>query len=225
MQNPYVPSTDASFGAWLDNFSTLLTASPTTYGLVAGDAVAVAAVTATWDAAYAAAINPPTRTSVTIAAKDAARTSAEALVRPLAQQISKNAGVANEDKTAIGVALINSGRTPVPTPTTVPGLALVAAIHFQQTLQYRDTSTPTSKAKPPGAIGVDMRLTLGTAPATDPEAAKPLTVATKSPVVLNFTSLDVGKFATYWARWQTRSGTGGQVLYGDWSAPLTVVVV
>ena len=224
MQAPYIPAPDAQFDAWLNNFSTLLTAAPATYGLTAGDAIAVAAVTATWNPAYAAAVNPPTRTSVTIAAKDAARVTAEALVRPLAQTISKNAGVTNNAKTAIGVNLTNQSRTPVPPPTTVPGLTLVASIHFQQTLAYRDTTTPTSKSKPPGAIGVDMRMQLGIAPGTMPDNAAPLTVATKSPVVISFTSQDVGKYATYWARWQTRSGPGGQAQYGDWSAPLTVVV-
>lgn len=224
MQTPYVPKPDAVFDNWAVNFSTLLTAAPTTYGLVAGDATAAAAVVTPWHTAYLAAINPATRTPVTIAAKDAARTAVEATLRPLAQQISRNAGVANDDKIAIGVNLISTGGTPIPPPTTVPGLTLSASIHFQQTLQYRDTSTPTSKKKPPGASAIDLRMTLGTAPATDPNAALPLTVATKSPIVVSFTSQDVGKYATYWGRWMTPSGPGGQVQFGDWSAPLTVVV-
>lgn len=224
MQAPYIPGPDAQFDSWIANFSTKLTAAPATYGLVAGDATAVAAVTATWATAYAASVAPATRTPVTIAAKDSARTNAEALIRPLAQQVSRNAGVSNDDKTAIGVNLPNTARTPVPPPTTKPGLTLVTSVHFQMTLAYRDTSTPTSKGKPTGAIGTDMRMTLAIAPATDPEAAKPLTIATKSPVIVSFTSQDVGKYATFWARWQTRSGPGGQAQYGDWSAPMTVVV-
>lgn len=224
MQAPYIPGPDASFDLWSANFSTLITAVPATYGLVAGDAVAIAAVVDPWHTAYLLAVNPATRTPATIADKDAARTACEAVVRPYAQTISRNPAVSNMDKIAVGVNLPNAARTPIPPPTTVPALSLVNSIHFQQTLAYRDTSTPTSKAKPVGAIGADMRMTLALAPATDPEAAKPLTVATKSPVVVSFTSQDVSKFATYWARWATRSGPGGQVQYGDWSAPLTVVV-
>lgn len=225
MQAPYIPPQDAQFDAWVTNFSTLLTADPTTYGLVAGDATAVAAVVTPWSAAYAAATNPSTRTSVTIAAKDAARNAATATIRPFAVQISRNAGVSNDDKTAIGVNLPNPNRTPVPPPTTVPGLTLVNAIHFQQTIAYRDTSTPTSKGKPPGATGMELRATVQVGPATDPEAAKPMTVATKSPIVLSFTAPDVAKTATYWARWVTRSGPGGQAQTGDWSAPLSVVII
>ena len=49
---PYIPVKDADLANWLDNFSALITASPATYGLVAGDAVAIAAQVAAWDAAY-----------------------------------------------------------------------------------------------------------------------------------------------------------------------------
>jgi hypothetical protein len=224
MQPPYIPAPDAAFDSWLANFSTLLTASPTTYGLTAPDAVIVAGVTTTWSAAYLAAINPATRTSPAIAAKDAARTAAEATVRPYALQISRNAGVTNDDKVAIGVNLPNSARTPVPPPTTTPALSLAGSVHFQVTLAYGDTSTPTTKAKPPGAIGMELWRFLGTAPSVDPNLASQYGVLTKSPAVIGHGAPDVGKYCTFWARWVTRSGPGGQAQSGPWSAPLTVVL-
>lgn len=225
MQVPYIPPQDGAFDTWLANFSTLLTAAPTTYGLVAGDAVIVAGVTLTWANAYVAAVNPTTRTAVTIAAKDAARLAATAIVRPYAIQISLNAGVANGDKTAIGVNLPNPSRTPVPPPTTQPTLSLVSSIPFQQTLAYRDTSTPTSKAKPPGVIGLDLRRTIQVGPATDPDAAVAYTIATKSPVVAAFTAGDVSKTCTWFGRWVTRSGPGGQAQNGPWSPPFSVAII
>jgi hypothetical protein len=224
-QAPYIPAQDAMFDAWLTNFSSLITTSPTTYGLVAGDATIIAGVTTTWSAAYAAAINPSTRTPVTVAAKDAARNAATATVRPYAVQISRNSGVSNDDKTAVGVNLPNPSRTPVPPPITQPALSLVSAIHFQMTLAYRDTSTPTSKSKPFGATHLDLWVATGTAPVTDPSTAKPLTLATKSPVTIAWTGPDVGKTATFFGRWSTRSGPGGQNQVGPWSAPLSVTIV
>ena len=77
---PYIPAKDALFAAWLLNFSTLLTASPVTYGLTAPDAVTVAGVNGTFQAAYATATNPATRTSGAVAATDVARLDAEAIV-------------------------------------------------------------------------------------------------------------------------------------------------
>lgn len=225
MQPAYIPAPDADFQAWFLNFSTLLTTAPATYGLVSGDATAVAAKYTAWSTAYVLATNPSTRTSVTIATKDAARSSAEPLLRIYAVQISRNPAVTNGNKTAIGVNLPNASRTPVPPPTTQPALSLVTAIHNLQVLAYRDTSTPTVKAKPFGAIGLDLRQTIATAPGTDPNIANPLGVMTKSPLTVGTVTGDVGKLATYWGRWTTRSGPGGAAQFGPWGAPLTVAIV
>lgn len=225
MSTQYIPAKDANFNNWIINFSTLLTASPTTYGLVAGDATAVAAVTAAWTAAYLLATNPSTRTPVTVSDKDAARIAAESLIRPLAVSISLNGGVTNMDKTAIGVTVRVTTPTPVPPPTTTPALSLESAIHNQQTLRYYDTATPLTKAKPPGATGILVVQGIGTTPAIDPAQCSFLNVWTKSPNTIPTLNTDIGKIATYFARWVTRSGPGGQAQYGPWSAPLSVAIV
>lgn len=225
MQAPYLPAADAAFDAWFANFSDLLTAAPVTYGLIAGDATIVSDSYDDWHAAYLLATNPTTRTSPAIAAKDAARLSSEAILRPYATQISRNPAVTNENKTAIGVNLPNSARTPVPPPTTSPTLALVSVIHNLQTLAYRDSATPTTKAKPPGAIGMELWRTIATTPASDPAAAQLIGIVTKSPCNIGTVSGDAGKFATYFGRWTTRSGPGGVAQSGPWSAPLAVVIV
>lgn len=225
MQAPYLPAADAAFDAWFANFSALITANPTDFGLVSGDATTIAASFTSWHAAYLLATNPSTRTSPAIAAKDAERFSAEAVIRPYATQISRNPAVLNADKTAVGVNLPNTSRTPVPPPTTQPTLSLVSAIHNLQTLAYRDSATPTTKAKPPGAIGMELWRTIATTPATDPSAAELVGIVTKSPANIGTSSGDAGKFATYFGRWTTRSGPGGVAQVGPWSAPLAVVIV
>lgn len=225
MNPPYIPANDAGFNNWVVNFDTLLTAAPTTYGLVAGDATAVAAVVAPWVAAYALATNPSTRTPVTIADKDAARLAAENLIRPLAVSISLNGGVANMDKTAIGVTVRITTPTPVPPPTTQPALSLESAVHNVHFLRYYDTTTPDTKAKPPGVTGLQIFRSIGTTPASDPTTATYVDTWTKSPNTVGYDGTNVGKIATYFGRWVTRSGTGGQSAVGPWSAPLAVAIV
>lgn len=225
MQPSYIPADDATLDAWSANFSGLITAAPTTYGLIAGDAVAIAAVVDPWHLAYVAATNPATRTSVTIAAKDAAKTLMLPVVRGYAQTISRDPSVDNGDKTAVGVNLPNSARPRIPAPTTQPTLALVAAVHNQQTLSYKDQTTPTTKAKPFGAIGIDLRQGIATTPFTDPTQCAPLGTITKSPTNIATSSGDVGKLATYFGRFVTRSGPGGVAQFGPWSAALTVAIV
>lgn len=225
MQTPYIPADDAGLDAWSANFSGLITAVPTTYGLVSGDAVAIAAVVDPWHLAYLDATNPSTRTSVSIAAKDAARTAMLPVVRGYAQQISRNPSVDNGDKTAVGVNLPNAARPRIPAPTTQPTLALVSATHNQHTLSYKDQSTPTTKAKPVGSIGIDLRQGIGTAPIADVNLCSPLGTITKSPTNVSTDSGDVGKLATYFGRFVTRSGPGGVAQAGPWSAALTVAIV
>lgn len=225
MQTPYIPAPDALFDAWLTNFSALITAAPATYGLTAPNAVTIAAQQAAFNAAYLIATNPATRTTPSIAAKDAARNLAELTVRPFAIDISRNPAVTNLDKTAVGVNLPNTARTPVPPPLTVPGITLVSAIHFLHTLAFRDTSTPTTKAKPFGAIGMELWRTLAVGPSVDPTTATQIGVLTKSPNSIGYTAPDIGKTATYWGRWVTRSGPGGNAQSGPFSAPLAVLVI
>ena len=101
----------------------------------------------------------------------------------------------------------------------------MSAVHNQQTLSYKDQSTPTTKAKPFGAIGLDLRQGIGVANITDPNLCSPVGVITKSPTNIATSNGDVGKIASYVGRWCTRSGPGGAAQFGPWSAFLHVAIV
>lgn len=223
-QAPYIPAPDGEFATWLSNFATLIAADPTDYGLVSGDATVITGVNTAYQAAYTAAIDPSTRTPVTVQAKIDARNAAEQTVRPYAVTISRNESVSNELKTGLGINLPNPTRTPVPAPVTSPSLELVGAAGLTHRLQIRDSSTPTSKKKPFGVIGCEIWVAVGTVAAVDPSQASLKTVSTKTPVQLEYTSGDRGKLATYFLRWQTRSGPGGQAQTGPWSDPVALVI-
>lgn len=214
---PYIPNSDALFATWLLNFSTLLTATPTVFGLVAGDAVIVAAQNTDYQAAYTASADPGTRTPVTIAAKDAARVNAEFVARPYATQISRNPAVDPGDKAAIGVTIPDPSRTPVPAPTTTANAVLRNASAGLAILDYRDSSTPLSKAKPYGVVGVQLFASFGTVPATDPAQLEMVGQFGKSPIFMP-TAGNAGKVCTYATRYVTRSGPQGQAQTGPFSA-------
>lgn len=224
-QAPYIPARDADFNNWLQNFSTLITAAPATYGLASGDAVTIAAQATAFDAAFLLATDPNTRTPVTVGAKDTARATAEAVVRPYAVDISRNAAVTTGDKIAVGVNLPNNAPVPIPPPTTFPQLAFRAATPLEHVLQYQDSGLGTGKKKPFGAIGCEIWHAIGTAPAVNPGSASFHGTVTKSPLRVSYQPGDVGKLATYFARWVTRSGPGGAAQVGPWSAPLTVAII
>lgn len=224
MATPYIPPKDADFNDWIVNFSTLLTANPTNYGLIAGDATAVATVKNAWVTAYTAAVNPATRTSATIATKDGARATAEATVRPYAIRIRDNASVSDALKIGIGVTVPNLVPTPIPAPTTAPALSIVSAIPLTQTLAYKEVGS-LGKAKPFGAIGVELWRAIGLVPAVDPAQCTFVGIHTKTPLTQGFESGDQGKIVTYFARFSTRSGPAGVAQTGPWSSPLSMVVM
>ena len=48
---PYIPVQEGEFTSWLANFSTLISAAPSMYGLLTSDAATIAAQNAAWEAA------------------------------------------------------------------------------------------------------------------------------------------------------------------------------
>lgn len=220
----YIPAPDAAFNDWLQNFSGLLTGAPATYGLTAPDAVLVAAEASAFDSALTLSTDPATRTPVSVAAKDAARASAEFVVRPYAVGISLNPSVTNGDKVAIGVTVRSNIPTPIPAPVTPPTISLISATPLVHQLQIRPVGA-SNKAKPPGCIAIEIARSVGTVAATDPNQLAIVGQYGKTPLLQNFQSGDQGKICTYAARYRTRSGPGGQSQAGPWSALATFVVV
>lgn len=221
---PYIPNADQAAADWMENFTTLLTAAPATYGLLAGDASACQAASNAYIVALLIATNPATRTSPTIADKDAAKASALFIIRPYAVQISLNTSVGNMDKVAIGVTVRSNTPTPIPSPVVAPTIEFLGAIPLQQQLQIRQPGS-TSKAKPEGCIGIQVARTVGTVAATDPNQLTVIGTYGKTPMIQTFGAEDQGKKVTYAARYVTRSGPAGVSQAGPWSALLTVVVI
>lgn len=216
----YIPTRDTDLDDWASNFSTKITASPGTYGLISADAVAIAAVFATWHTAYLAAIAPATRTPVAVQAKDTAKVGLLSVVRPYAVGISLNQGVLPSDKIAVGVNPRTSTPTPVVAPTTYPVISLIGATYLTHLLRYRDEGAPsTSRAKPADVTQLQIYAAVSTTVISDPTTLPLKAIATKVPVTVSWDASDLGKAAYYSGRWQTRTG-----LVGPW-APIQPIIV
>jgi hypothetical protein len=215
----YIPAKDADLLGWLDNFDTIVAVDFAALGLTGGEAATITGVRTAYDTAYVDATTPATRTPVTVATKDVAKATALATVRPLAQKIRNNPAVLDATKVSLGLTVPDTSPTPIPAPLTFPLLDLLSATPGQHHLQYRDSDTPTTKAKPFGADGMELWSTIGTSPAIDPSGASYLGLITKSPLAVDLDVADVGKYATYFGRWITRRG-----LVGPWSSPVSLTV-
>jgi len=217
MTQPYIPAEDAAALSWMQVFSSGIAANPGLYQMSASEAAAITAAVGAFGTAYQLVVDPATKTKVTVAAKDDARESAEAICRQYAVLIKQNAGISDPDKIAIGVRPVNPNRDPVNVPQSSPLLNIIAATPGAQTLRYSDTMTPDSAAKPFGAISLQLFVAVGEAPTDDETAAQFYGNFTKNPVGVAFDPADDGKVATYFARWQSRRGD-----VGPWSLPVSM---
>jgi hypothetical protein len=217
---PYIPAKDADWSNWLNNFATLIAASPATYGLMAGDSTTITAQKTAWNSAYALVTSPSTKTPATVQAKNTEKAIALAIIRPYAITISINAGVSSANKIALGVNPRTSTKTPITTPTTNPVLTAQSTSTAGTILRYRDaTASPSVKSKPYGVIALLLYKKASATPITDPEELVFVDLYTKSPFQVTSENADVGKTMYWAARWVTRTG-----LLGPWSPIITYVV-
>ncbi|MGN6368147.1 MAG: hypothetical protein ACTHN5_07805 [Phycisphaerae bacterium] len=213
---PYIPSRDSLLDTWAANFATTIAANPAAAGLSAGDATTITTAQTNYHNAYTLLTNPATKTPTNVAAKNVAKASMLVTLRTYANLIQSNNGVTNPTKSALGLTIRSTGRTPIPAPGTVPILGLVGQQPGVATIKYSDTSTPTSKKKPYGALALQLAYQVAPTGSPDPADASIISQVTKSPFAFNTPTGGLGKAVYLWGRWITRKG-----LVGPWSVALS----
>lgn len=204
---PYIPTTDAGLDAWLNNFSTLITASPSAYGLLSSDAATIAAAVASWHAEYLLVSSPTTKTASTVSAKNTAKVTTLGIIRPYSQNIANNPGVSSSNKIALGLNPKTSTPSPITPPASNPILTVQSAANLSMILRYRDSAASVSvKSKPYGVKGCQIFGVASAIPITDPTKLPLLLVATKSPVTVTFPSGSAGMQVYMAARWAIQTG-------------------
>jgi hypothetical protein len=205
----YIPQRDPDIDAWATNFDTVITANPTDYGLIAGQATAFNVLRTAFTAALLSATNPNTRTSVTIAAKDTARNVMVASARQLAQIARAYPAITDELLADAGLTVPDVVPSPIPAPTSQPVLALQSATPLQLTLRYKDSILSNPRARPQGVTGLLVWAKIGTGAPASVDDCKFLGMFGRSPVVVTFDSADGAKPAGFIARWVTMRGLQG----------------
>lgn len=207
----YIPTKDADLIDWGSNFASVITADPAAYGLLAADALVIQTNFDEFQAAYTLAVNPATRTIVTIAAKDEEKAGFLSLARGYAAIIRANAGVSDEAKAAAGLTIPDPTPTPIPVPTTSPLLAAPLQGQGVILMTITDSATPTLKKKPFGVLGGILYAGVWTG--ATPPVPGTLTVVglyTKSDNVITTASFaSPGDKFRFQAQWYNRKGQLG----------------
>jgi len=202
---PYIPNKDSLLDAWAENFSSLISASPGRYGLTAGDASTIAAAVGGFDSAYQVCTSPTTKTAAAVSTKNTQRTLMLATVRPYAQEVSNNPGVASADKVALGLNPKTSKPQPITAPASNPVLTLGGLSPGHAIIRYRDSAASVSvKAKPYGVTGCVLSVSASATAITDPTKLGSGPTLTKTPDNVDLSSLGSGVTVYLAARWVTQ---------------------
>jgi hypothetical protein len=214
-----IPAGDGPARDYFNDYATIVAADPAKYGLSTADSAAITAAAQAYSSCYTLATSAPTRTELTIIAKDEARNACEALIRLYSIQIKYNAGISTEDKAALRIAQPNTSRTSRNVSETLPLLSIIGVLQGSQTLRFSDSTTPDSRAKPFGAQMLELRVNIAETAGGEAEEARPCGIYSKNPIGVAFNPADNKKVATYWGRW---ANTKGQ--FGPWSLPVSMTI-
>ncbi len=142
----------------LQSFKTLtdgLSQRPQVYGVAPEDAAEAVRLVSELERAIDVADDPATRTTLTVAAKQAALAAAERHLKPLAQFVRMNPRIGAEDLAAIGLPPKGPPRR-IPPPSTTPMLSIRGVIPGGHELEIADSATPDRPGKPRDCDGLEL---------------------------------------------------------------------
>jgi hypothetical protein len=159
------PNTDSGLLAWSLNFLNLITATPTAYGLVAGDATNYNTVHTAYATALAAC-DPTVRNKPAVITKNAARDNLKNSATLLANKIYSTASVTDSQKTQLGIPP-RAEPTPIPAPSSWPVLDVVSVNAWTAKIRLRDADSGSTRGKPAGVFGASVFSFVGETAPTD----------------------------------------------------------
>jgi hypothetical protein len=219
MKTRYIPGPDAAFHVWQGNLMSKVVASATAWLIPATTVTTLQTLQAQWEAAYAVAEDPATRTSIAVRAKQGARKVYEAALRSLVKSyLAYNPLVSDPDRENLDIPVHKTTRSPIPPPTDLVELLLRQLAGHRVEVAFFPISINSAakehhEAKPYGVRGAEL------AWAILPEPPKSLadlvhsTFDTRSPYTFQFDLPEAGRMLYVAARWENTRGQKGP--WGD----------
>jgi hypothetical protein len=197
----YIPSSDGAFDFWRTTFDKFLKDNLAALGLVAGDITQFNSLQAAWEAALSDFLNKKALADAALVAKDTSREQLIDTIRSLVRQLQSNPATTDEQRAGLGITVPDTKPTRVSIPTTAPFGQVDTSTRWQHMIQFRNSQTPNSKAKPQGVHGCQIWVYIGSTPPTSPDQFSFIATDTRTPYLLVFDAEDAGKNAYYILRW------------------------
>ncbi|MDR2809005.1 MAG: hypothetical protein LBB84_00395 [Tannerellaceae bacterium] len=160
--------------------------------------------------AYAAWVNPETRTPIAIAAMREAEKVFLPYYRELYKLVKANPLVTDTDLEAMGFPS-READTPTPSPVAVdaPEFGVVPLVDHRLHIDYYPAGSKRKKGKPKGQHGAELRWAFSDTPIMNTNDLLNSVFDTDSPVVLDFSGDDQGRFVYFAMRWENTRGEKG----------------
>jgi hypothetical protein len=218
MSERFYRRNQAELVAGSNNFSTLLSASPSEYGVAADLAAAYASLNAELQNSWVAATTPETRTPVTVELKDLKVKQVRTNASVLAKIIYATQSVTDDMLVALGLPP-RRPPAPRPIPMTAPVVDIVAVVN--RLVKGRlHAASGEGRRKEIGATAAQIFSYVGPTPPSDPAAYRYMGLTTRSTFEVQFPD-DVPNGAQAWiaAAWVSSRGVTGIAC-----APVSVII-
>lgn len=215
----YLGLPDSEIGPFVANLEAKIKVAPANYGLVAADVIPVTTALTAWNTDYPAHLASQAAADSNKQTKDSTRFTMESAVR-VATNKSRGSGQLSDAEAAdLGLPVYDVIPTPAGAPTTAPIGQVDTSERLRHRISVADSTTPTSKAKPPGVQGAEIRVKIGGPPPVDPSELEFVTIDSRPPHTVEYDGEDAGKTAHYMIRWVSTRGA-----YGPWSETVSATI-
>ncbi len=160
----FIPPREAELVTWSNNFDALIMTSGVNFGVTAPQAAAYDSLHTAFVSAFQTANDPSTNSRANVVAKNSAKDALVDDARELARIVQADSSVSDAQLAQLGLTVRDDEPTPVPVPTTAPGIAIVSAIGRNVQIRLSDTANPDSRGKPDGVDGASVLSFVGAAP-------------------------------------------------------------
>ncbi|MDR1591974.1 MAG: hypothetical protein LBS16_03710, partial [Prevotellaceae bacterium] len=182
----FIPAANAQFILWVTAFLYNLDVILTRVGFPADVYSNLDALRSTFIDANAIAENPATCTKAAIQARKEARDVLEkALRKAIAEYLTNNHKVTDEDRDNLGLPIHKTSHTPIPVPTTYPDYSVATDVLRRLTVHFHDHNSE-HRGKPAGISGAVIHWALLDTPPKSVDELNHSALDTSSPFTVEF---------------------------------------
>lgn len=167
MPTNFPPAREADLVTFTQNFAAKITATPTTYALVAAQATAYTTLSTAFISAYNVAQADATRSPMNVNLKNTAKHNLLVNLRMLCKIVQNAPTTTNAMRLDLGIPQRGTTPTPIPAPSLAPGLVVTQSVNRTVSVRLFDPANPKKTAKPAGVTGVTAFSYVGAAAPSD----------------------------------------------------------